>query len=75
MSKQTIPNGSKVNTKEGVFEVINFNTVEGMYLCYKHNFDGHSGVGYFGDTYINTKYECQCWWFSEDEVSVIERVS
>lgn len=72
MQNQVIPNGSKVGTEYGVFEVIDYNTVEGMYFCYKHNFDGHSGIGYFGDKYINTKYEGQCWWFSEDEISLIE---
>ena len=72
MSKQIIPNGSKVNTEYGVFEVINCNTVKDKYFCYKNNFEGHSGESYFDDKYINTKYDGQCWWFSEDQISLIE---
>ena len=72
MQNQVIPNGSKVDTEYGVFEVINHNNVEGAYFCYKHNFDGHSGIPHFDDKYINTKYEGHCWWFNEDEISLVK---
>lgn len=72
MSKQIIPNGSKVNTEDGVFEVINYDTGFDVYLCYQQGFDGHSGNGKYENKYLNTKYEGQCWWFSEEEVSLIE---
>ena len=75
MQNQTIPNGSKVDTEYGVFEVLDYSVNIERYFCYKHNFNGHSGISHFGDKYINTKYEGQCWWFSEDEVSLIEGVS
>ena len=68
---QTLSIGQKVNTEYGVFEIIDCNK-EDHYFCYQQGFDGHSGAGHFGGKYLNTKYEGSCWWFSENEVSLIE---
>lgn len=72
MSKQIIPNGSKVNTEYGVFEVLDCCIATNKYFCYKKDFEGHSGEAYFGHKYQDTKYEDNCWWFFENEVSLIE---
>ena len=72
MQNQVIPNGSKVGTKYGVFEIIDYDNVDDSYFCYQQGFDGHSGIGCFGRKYLNTKYEGSCWWFSENEVTLIE---
>ena len=72
MQNQVIPNGSKVDTKYGVFEVLNYSLAAEQYFCYKKGFDGHGGIGHFGRKYLNTKYGSNCWWFSADEVSLIE---
>lgn len=68
---QTLSIGQKVNTEYGVFEIIDCNK-EDYYFCYQQGFNGHSGVGNFAVKYLNTKYEGSCWWFSENEVSLIE---
>ena len=68
---QTLSIGQKVNTKYGVFEIIDCNK-EDHYFCYQQGFDGHSGAVHFDGKYLNTKYEGSCWWFSENEVSLIE---
>ena len=72
MQNQVIPNGSKVDTEYGVFEVLDCGIATDKYFCYKKYFTGHSGEAYFGHKYIDTKYEGNCWWFSENEVSLIE---
>ena len=41
MQNQTIPNGSKVDTEYGVFEVLDYIVNIESYFCYKHNFYGH----------------------------------
>lgn len=68
---QTLSIGQKVNTEYGVFEIIDCNK-EDYYFCYQQGFNGHSGVGNFAGKYLHTKYEGSCWWFSENEVSLIE---
>lgn len=68
---QTLPIGQKVNTEYGVFEIIDCNK-EDYYFCYQQGFNGHSGTAHFVGKYLNTKYEDSCWWFSENEVSLIE---
>jgi hypothetical protein len=72
MQNQIIPNGSKVDTEYGVFEVLDCCIAKNKYFCYKKDFVGHSGEAYFGHKYIGTKYEDNCWWFFENEVSLIE---
>ena len=72
MPNQIIPNGSKVDTKYGVFEVLEYDFVRDQYFCYKKDFDGHSGIKLFGHKYLDTKYEGSCWWFGSDEVTFIE---
>ena len=72
MQNQVIPNGSKVDTKYGVFEVIDCCIATDKYFCYKKDFTGHSGEAYFGHKYIDTKYEDNCWWFFENEVTLIK---
>ena len=72
MQNQIIPNGSKVDTEYGVFEVLEYDFVKYQYFCYKKDFDGHSGEANFGHKYIDTKYEGSCWWFGMDEVTLIE---
>ena len=72
MQNQIIPNGSKVDTKYGVFEVLEYDFVRDQYFCYKKDFDGHSGEADFGHKYIDTKYEDNCLWFFENEVTLIE---
>lgn len=72
MQNQVIPNGSKVDTKYGVFEVLEYDFVRDQYFCYKKDFDGHSGTKLFCQKYLNTKYEGSCWWFGRDEVTLIE---
>lgn len=72
MQNQVIPNGSKVNTEYGVFEVLEHDLVRGQYLCYKKDFEGHSGCVVFWQKYLNTKYEGSCWWFFENEVTLVE---
>ena len=72
MQNQIIPNGSKVDTEYGVFEVLDCCIATNKYFCYKKDFTGHSGEAYFGHKYIGTKYEDNCWWFFENEVSLIE---
>ena len=72
MQNQIIPNGSKVDTEYGVFEVLDCCIATNKYFCYKKDFVGHSGEAYFGHKYIGTKYEDNCWWFFENEVSLIE---
>lgn len=72
MQNQVIPNGSKVNTEYGVFEVLEYDFVKNQYFCYKKDFDGHSGTTFFSQKYHNTKYEGNCWWFFENEVTLIE---
>lgn len=67
---QTLSIGQKVNTEYGVFEIIDGNK-EDYYFCYQQGFNGHSGVGNFAGKYLHTKYEGSCWWFSENEVSLI----
>ena len=69
---QTSVIGEKVNTEYGVFEIIDYNNIEESYFCYQKGFDGHSGIGRFGEKYLNTKYEGNCWWFDTDEVSLIK---
>ena len=69
---KTLPIGAKVNTKYGVFEIILYHNAEGKYFCYQQGFDGHSGKCRFGEKYLNTKYEGNCWWFDANEVSLIE---
>lgn len=68
---QTLSIGQKVNTDYGVFEIIDCDKKD-HYFCYQQGFDGHSGAGHFDGKYLNTKYEGSCWWFSENEVSLIE---
>ena len=72
MQNQIIPNGSKVDTEYGVFEVLEYDFVKYQYFCYKKDFDGHSGEANFGHKYIDTKYEDNCLWFFENEVTFIE---
>ena len=72
MQNQIIPNGSKVDTEYGVFEVLDCCIATNKYFCYKKDFVGHSGEAYFGHKYQDTKYEDNCWWFFENEVSLIE---
>ena len=72
MQNQVIPNGSKVDTEYGVFEVLECDFVRDQYLCYNKDIDGHSGEAYFGHKYIDTKYEGSCWWFNRNEVTLIE---
>ena len=72
MQNQIITNGSKVDTKYGVFEVLEYDFVRDQYFCYKKYFDGHSGEAYFCHKYIDTKYEDNCWWFFGNEVTLIE---
>ena len=72
MQNQVIPNGSKVDTEYGVFEVLDCCIATDKYFCYKKYFTGHSGEAYFGHKYIDTKYEDSCWWFFENEVSLID---
>ena len=72
MQNQVIPNGSKVDTKYGVFEVLEYDFVRDQYFCYKKDFDGHSGIKLLCQKYLNTKYEGSCWWFDRDEVTLIE---
>ena len=72
MQNQVIPNGSKVHTEHGVFEVLEYDFVRDQYFCYKKDFDGHSGEAYFGHKYIDTKYEDNCWWFFENEVTLMK---
>ena len=72
MQNQVIPNRSKVDTKYGVFEVLEYDFVRDQYFCYKKELDGHSGAKLLCQKYINTKYEGSCWWFSENEISLIE---
>ena len=43
-----------------------------MVFCYKEGFNGNSGVGYFGNKYVRTKYKDQCWWFRENELKLVE---
>ena len=73
MQNQVIPNGSKVYTEYGVFEVLDCCIATAKYFCYKKYFTGHSGEAYFGYKYVDTKYEDSCWWFNENEVSLIEK--
>ena len=68
---QILPIGEKVNTEYGVFEIIDYIN-EDHYFCYQQGFDGHSGISRFGEKYLNTKYDGNCWWFDADEVSLIE---
>ena len=68
---QILPIGEKVNTKYGVFEIVDY-SLEHRYFCYQQGFDGHSGEAYFDEKYLNTKYDGNCWWFSENEVTLIE---
>lgn len=68
---QTLSIGQKVNTDYGVFEILDCDKKD-HYFCYQQGFDGHSGAGHFDGKYLNTKYEGSCWWFSENEVSLIE---
>lgn len=72
MQNQVIPNGSKVDTQYGVFEVLEYDFVRDQYFCYKKDFDGHSGTKLLCQKYLNTKYEGSCWWFGRDEVTLIE---
>lgn len=72
MQNQVIPNGSKVDTKYGVFEVLHYVLATEKYFCYKKGFDGHSGASSFFEEFINTKYEGSCWWFGINEVTLIE---
>ena len=72
MKNQVIPNGSKVSTEYGVFEVLDYCIAIEKYFCYKKGFDGHSGTTYLGQKYQNTKYDGSCWWFGRDEVTLIE---
>ena len=72
MQNQVIPNGSKVDTKLGVFEVLEYDFVRDKYFCYKKDFGGHSGATLFCQKYLNTKYEGSCWWFNMNEVTLIE---
>ena len=69
---QILPIGEKVNTEYGVFEIVDYDIVEESYFCYQQGFDGHSGIGRYCEKYLNTKYEGSCWWFSANEVSLIE---
>lgn len=72
MQNQVIPNGSKVDTDYGVFEVLDCCIATNKYFCYKKDFVGHSGEAYFGHKYQDTKYENNCWWLFENEVTLIE---
>lgn len=72
MQNQVILNGSKVGTEYGVFEVLDCCIATNKYFCYKKDFVGHSGEAYFGHKYQDTKYENNCWWFFENEVTLIE---
>lgn len=72
MQNQVIPNGSKVDTEYGVFEVLHYDLATEKYFCYKKGFDGHNGSMSFFDKYIGTKYERSCWWFRTNEVTLIE---
>ena len=69
---QILPIGEKVNTEYGVFEIVDYDNIVKSYFCYQQCFDGHSGEDYFDHKYIDTKYSGSCWWFSENEVSLIE---
>lgn len=69
---QSLPIGVKVNTELGVFEIIDYDNVEDSYFCYQQGFYGHSGTARFGEKYLNTKYDGNCWWFFENEVTLIE---
>lgn len=71
MQNKIIPNGSKVDTYLGVFEVLEFDIENDEYFCYQQNFDGHSGVETIHQKCINSKYENSCWFFKTDEVSLI----
>ena len=72
MQNQVISNGSKVDTEYGVFEVLDCCIATNKYFCYKKDFTGHSGEAYFGHKYIDTKYEDNCWWFFENEVTLMK---
>ena len=64
--------GDMVETSLGIFEVIDMNSNESCFLCYKEGYVGHSGAGCFGDKYVRTKYKDQCWWFDEIELELVE---
>ena len=59
-----------VETPLGLFEVLD--SYENNFFCYKEGFNGHSGVGYFGDKYVRTKYKDQCRWFDVNELKLVE---
>ena len=71
-NKPNFKKGDMVETPLGLFEVIDMNSNESIYLCYKEGFVGHSGDGYFKDMYVRTKYQDQCWWFDEIELELVE---
>ena len=62
--------GDMVETPLGLFEVLD--SYENSFFCYKEGFNGHSGVGYFGDKYVRTKYKDQCRWFDVSELKLVE---
>ena len=62
--------GDMVETPFGLFEVLDIYGSD--VLCYKEGYDGHSGRSYFGNKYLRTKYEDQCWWFDEDKLKLVE---
>ena len=64
-------NGDTVNTKYGVFELLQKCPV-GTWLGYQNGFDGHSGSASFGDKYKYSEYKNQCWWFEESEIEIVE---
>ena len=63
--------GDMVETPFGLFEVLDMKNNGGIF-SYKEGFDGHSGESYFGNKYLRTKYEDQCWWFDEDKLKLVE---
>jgi len=69
---QSLPIGEKVNTELGVFEIIDYDNVEDIYFCYQQGFYGHSGTTPFGEKYLNTKYDGNCWWFKKSELVLSE---
>ena len=62
--------GDMVETPLGLFEVLDI--YESDFLSYKEGFDGHSGKSYFGNKYLRTKYEDQCWLFDEGKLKLVE---